>query len=73
MCCNINKLFAMPLELILREIRFIFNQTYLFIHYFAGKGIIYHLIAYDLKIEENVRNLCFGCHGNQFVESEVVF
>ena len=55
----INQLFAMLLEVILREIRSIFNQTYLFIHFFAGKGIIYHLIAYDLKIEENVRNLCF--------------
>ena len=53
-----NQLFAMLLEVILREIRSIFNQTYLFIHFFAG--IIYHLIAYDLKIEENVRNLCFG-------------
>ena len=45
----------MPLEVILREIRSIFNQTFLFIHFFAGKGIIYHLIAYDQKIEENVR------------------
>ena len=63
----------MLLEVILREIRSIFNQTYLFIHFFAGKGFIYHLIAYDLKIEENVRNLCFGCHGNQFLESKVVF
>ena len=51
------QLFAMLLEVILREIRSMFNQTYLFIHFFAGKGIIYHLIAYDLKIEENVRNL----------------
>ena len=64
-----NQLFAMLLEVILKEIRSIFNQTYLFIHFFAGKGIIYHLIAYDLKIKENVRNLCFGCHGNQFPES----
>ena len=49
----------MLLEVISREITSIFNQTYLFLHFLEGKGIIYHLIAYDLKIEENVRNLCF--------------
>ena len=46
----------MLLEVILREIRSLFNQTYHFLNFFAGKGVIYHLTAYDLKIEENVRN-----------------
>ena len=31
------------------------------------KGIIYHVTAYDPEIEENVRKLYFGCHGNGFL------
>ena len=63
----------MLLEVILREIRSIFNQTHIFLHFLEGKGIIYHLIAYDLKIEENVKNLYFGCHGYRFFKFNVVF
>ena len=56
---SINQLFAMLLEVILRNIRSIFHQAYVLLHFFAGKGIIYHLIAYDLKIEENYQKFIF--------------
>ena len=51
---NMYQLFAMLLEVILREIRPIFNQTYLFFRFLEEKRIIYQLIAYDPKIAENV-------------------
>ena len=63
-----NQLFAMLLEVIFREIRPIFNQTYLFLCFLEGKGIIYHLIAYDVELVG-----IFGCHGNRFFKFQVVF
>ena len=50
-----NQLFAMLLEVILRENGSIFNHRYLLLHFLEGKGIIYHVTAYDPEIEENVR------------------
>ena len=45
-----------------------------FVPFLGWKGYhIYHLLAYDLKIGENFRNLHFGCHGNIFLELKVVF
>ena len=41
--------------------------------FFKGKGIIYHVIAYDPKNEKNVRKLYFGCHGNRFLKFKVIF
>ena len=49
----------MLLEVIFGENISIFNQTYILIHFLEGQGITYHIIAYDPKIEKNVRNL-FG-------------
>ena len=69
---SFDQLFAVLLEVILGENRSIFNQTNIFLYFLEGQGIIYHIIAYDPKIEENVRNLCFGCHGNGFLKFKVV-
>ena len=43
----------MLLEVILRENGSIFNHRYLLLHFLEGKGIIYHVTAYDPEIEEN--------------------
>ena len=45
----------------------IFKHRYLLLCFLEGKGIIYHVTAYDPEIEENVRKLHFGCHGNRFL------
>ena len=68
-----NHLFAVTLEVILSKNGSIFSYIYLLFHFLEGKGIIYHLIAYDPKIEENVKKLYFGCHGNIFFQLKVVF
>ena len=69
----INHLFAMLLEVILRKNGSIFSHVYLLLYFLEGKGIIYHLIAYYLKIGEFVKKLCFGCHGNRFLQLKVIF
>ena len=52
-----NQLFAMFLEVILRENGSIFNHRHLLLHFLEGNVIIYHVIAYDPKSEKNVRKL----------------
>ena len=69
---NVNQLFAVLLVLILRKNGPIFNHRYILLHFLEGNGLIYHVIAYDPKIEENVRKLYFGCHGNRFLEFKVI-
>ena len=63
---SINQLFAMLLE-VKKKNGSIFNHRYLLLDFLEGKGIIYHVTAYDPEIEENVRKLYFGCHGNGFL------
>ena len=70
---NVNQLFAVLLVLILRKNGPIFNHRYLLLHSLEGNGFIYHVKAYDPKIEENIRKLYFGCHGNRFLEFKVIF
>ena len=63
----------MLLEEMLRQNRSILNHIYTLPHFLEGKGIIYHVIAYDPKSEKNVRKLYFGCHGNGFLKFKVIF
>ena len=63
----------MLLGAILMKNRSIFNHRYLLLHFVEGKGVIYHVIAYDPKSEKNVRKLNFGCHGNGFLKFKVIF
>ena len=58
----------MLLEVILSKNESIFSHIilYLLLHFLGGKGIIYHLIAYYLKIGEYVKKLYFGCHATDF-------
>ena len=64
----------MLLGVILRENGSLLNHIiYLLIHFLEGPGIIYDVIAYDAKIEEFVKIIYFGCHGNRFLNFKVVF
>ena len=65
--------FAVLLEVILSKNGSIFSHIYLVFPFLEGKGIIYQLVAQDPKIEENVRNLYFGCHGSIFIKLKLVF
>ena len=70
---NLIHSFAVLLEVILSKNGSIFSHIYLLFPFLEGKGIIYQLVAHDPKIEENVRNLYFGCHGNRFLKLKLVF
>ena len=50
--------FAVLLEVTLRK-RLVFNQRYLLLDFSEGTDIIYHLIAYDPKIDKNCSKLLF--------------
>ena len=54
----------MLLEVNLSKNGFIFSHIHPLFHFLEGKGIIYHLTAYNPKIKENVNFFYFGCHGS---------
>ena len=58
-----NHLFAILPEVILSKTMSIFSHIHLLFHFLEGKGIIYHLIAYDL-VKKNQ-------HGNRFLGLKV--
>ena len=68
-----NQFFAMLLEVILSKNGSMFSHIYLLFHFLEGKGILYHLKAYDPKIEENPKKLYFGGLVNRFLQLKVVF